>query len=299
MTQRKELNLRGTGVALVTPFVDDNGAVDFNAYQALLNHVISNKVNYLAVFGTTGEPVTLSDAEKKDVLDCAYDTVAGRCPIIVGCGGYNTKKVIDKLQSGDYDKADAILSVSPYYNKPSQEGIFQHYKVISENSPVPVVAYNVPGRTGSNVEAKTSIRISHELPNVIALKEASPSVEQFTYIKRGMKEDFQLISGDDSIIIPHMSLGGVGAISVTANVLPAEYSEMVRLANAGKFDEALKIHLKLIEFTDSLFEEGSPSGVKAALSMLGIVKNHVRMPLTTVSKEQYARIEKLLAEIKS
>lgn len=292
------LNLSGTGVALITPFKLQTGEVDFPALERLINHVINGKVEYVVVFGTTGEPVTLSDSEKKDVLSFVLKTVNGRCPVVAGCGGYNTQKVIDKLNSGIYDNVDAILSVSPYYNKPSQEGIFQHYKVISENSPVPVVAYNVPGRTGSNIEYTTTVRISHELPNVIALKEASPSVEQFTYAQKDIAKGFQLISGDDSIIVPHLSLGAVGAISVTANAFPFEYSEMVRLAKGGNFEEALKMHLKLIEFTDHLFLEGSPGGVKAALSILGIIENTVRLPLTTVSDSLYNKLAVLISELK-
>jgi 4-hydroxy-tetrahydrodipicolinate synthase len=265
----------------------------------LINHVIGNKVEFLVVFGTTGEPVTLTKEEQKSVLAFVIEKAQKSVPIIAGCGGNNTMELLEKLKSGFYNGVDAILSVSPYYNKPSQKGIFEHYKIIAENSPVPVVIYNVPSRTGSNVTYETVIKISKELPNVIGLKEASPSVEQFTYIRKDVPKDFLVISGDDSLIVPHMSIGAVGAISVTANVFPLEYSTMVRLCGENKFEEARKIHFKLIEFTDSLFEEGSPAGVKAALEILGIVKNNVRLPLTTVSEKHYNEIKRLIQVVKS
>ena len=222
-----------------------------------------------------------------------------RVPIVVGCGGNCTLEVVEKLKSGDYNDVDAILSVSPYYNKPSQRGIFEHYKVISENSPKPVLIYNVPSRTGSNIAYDTVLKIANELPNVIGLKEASPSVEQFTYISKDIPKDFLMISGDDSLVVPHMSIGAVGAISVTANAFPFEYSTMIRLCREGKFAEAREIHFKLIEFTDSLFEEGSPGGVKAALEILGNVKNNVRLPLTTVSEKHYEEIKRLVKKVQN
>ena len=288
----------GTGVALVTPFNQD-GSVDFESLEKLVNHVIENKVEFVVVFGTTGEPVTQSKAEQKEVLKFVVSKVNKRVPIVVGCGGNDTMEVVEKLRSGLYDDVDAILSVSPYYNKPSQRGIFEHYKLISENSPKPVIIYNVPGRTGSNIAYDTVMKIAKELPNVIGLKEASPSVEQFTYISKDLPKGFLMISGDDSLIVPHMSIGAVGAISVTANAFPLEYSTMVRLCRDGKFAEAREIHFKLIEFTDSLFEEGSPGGVKAALEVLGIVKNNVRLPLTTVTEKHYEEIKRLVKQVQT
>lgn len=287
----------GTGVALVTPFNLD-GSVDYSSLEKLVNHVIAGKVEFVVVFGTTGEPVTLSSSEQAEVLNCVVKTVNKRLPIMVGCGGNNTYEVVEKLKSGFYNNADAILSVSPYYNKPSQKGIFEHYKMISENSPVPVFIYNVPSRTGSNIAHDTVIKIAAELKNVVGLKEASPSVEQFTYISKDIPEGFLMISGDDSLIVPHMSIGAVGAISVTANAFPLEYSTMIRLCKQGKFDEARKIHFKLIEFTDSLFEEGSPCGVKAALEIMGIVKNVVRLPLANISQKHYEEIRRLIGQVK-
>jgi len=288
----------GTGVALITPFNND-GSVDFDSLANLVNHVIENKVEYLVVFGTTGEPVTLTASEQKDILKFIVTKVNKRVPIVVGCGGNCTLEVVEKLKSGDYNDVDAILSVSPYYNKPSQRGIFEHYKVISENSPKPVLIYNVPSRTGSNIAYDTVLKIANELPNVIGLKEASPSVEQFTYISKDIPKGFLMISGDDSLVVPHMSIGAVGAISVTANAFPFEYSTMIRLCREGKFAEAREIHFKLIEFTDSLFEEGSPGGVKAALEILGIVKNNVRLPLTTVSEKHYEEIKRLVKKVQN
>lgn len=286
---------RGTGVALITPFTNNN-KLDFNALGKLVDHVIDGGVEFLVVFGTTGEPITLSEDEKKDVLDFIYERNTKHIPMIIGCGGNNTEEIANKAANID-TRFDAILSVVPYYNKPNQRGMFEHYKAISEASALPVIAYNVPGRTGCNMQAETTIKIANELPNVIGLKEASPSVEQFTYIKKGLPKDFMLLSGDDSIVLPHMSLGGWGAISVTANAMPRMYSDMVRLCMANKYDEALKLHLKLIEFTDSLFTEGSPAGVKAALSILGIIENNVRLPLVTVTPQHYDYIKRLISEL--
>ena len=286
---------RGTGVALITPLTNNN-KLDFNALGKLVDHVIDGGVEFLVVFGTTGEPITLSEDEKKDVLDFIYERNTKHIPMIIGCGGNNTEEIANKAANID-TRFDAILLVVPYYNKPNQRGMFGHYKAISEASALPVIAYNVPGRTGCNMQAETTIKIANELPNVIGLKEASPSVEQFTYIKKGLPKDFMLLSGDDSIVLPHMSLGGWGAISVTANAMPRMYSDMVRLCMANKYDEALKLHLKLIEFTDSLFTEGSPAGVKAALSILGIIENNVRLPLVTVTPQHYDYIKRLISEL--
>ncbi|HPM13710.1 MAG TPA: 4-hydroxy-tetrahydrodipicolinate synthase [Bacteroidales bacterium] len=286
----------GTGVALITPFTSDN-QVDYTALGSLLEHVIEGGVEFLVVFGTTGEPITISKQEKTSILDFVYTKVNKRLPIVVGCGGNNTDEVIEAASNIDSSRFDAILSVVPYYNKPNQRGMYAHYKAVAEASTVPVLAYNVPGRTGCNMEAETSIKIAHEIPNIIGLKEASPSVEQFTYIKRSVPKDFLVISGDDSIVVPHMSLGAAGAISVTANAMPRMYSNMVRLCKANKFPEALDLHMQLIEFTDSLFMEGSPAGVKAALHYMGIVQNTVRMPLVPVTQKHYDYIASLVKQL--
>lgn len=287
---------QGTGVALITPFNADL-SVDYSALESLVEHVIQGGVNFLVVFGTTGEPVTLLPEEKAKILDFVHTRVQGRVPIVVGCGGNSTHEVVEQVGGIDSSKYNAVLTVVPYYNKPNQRGIYEHYKAVAAASPVPVFAYNVPGRTGCNMEAATAIKIAHELPNIIGLKEASPSVEQFTYIKRSVPKDFLLISGDDSIVLPHLSLGASGAISVTANAMPALYSRMVQLCKQNAYTEALDIHLQLIEFTDSLFTQGSPAGVKAALSILGIVQNYVRLPLVPVTPDHYKYIESLLAQL--
>jgi len=287
--------LGGTGVALITPF-DNDGHVDFNALERLVEHAITGNVEFLVAMGTTGEPVTLTNEEKKSVLDCIKSVNNKRVPMVVGCGGNNTSAIVEEVKNPIYNGFDAFLSVSPYYNKPSQEGIYQHYKAIAAASPIPVLAYNVPGRSGSNISVETALRIA-TIDNMLGLKEASPSVEQFTYIKKDLPKDFLLFSGDDSIVVPHMSLGAAGAISVTANAFPKLYSDMVRFCLAGNYTEALKLHFKLIEFTDHLFIEGSPAGVKAALEILGITKRNVRLPLTTVSDATYKKIERLIEEV--
>ncbi len=290
--------LTGTGVALVTPFTKDL-RIDFPALARLVEHVIAGGVEYLVVFGTTGEPVVLSNDEKKQVIDFIVKQNNKRLPIVIGCGGNNTAEVCESLKSGLYDSADAVLSVSPYYNKPSQQGIYNHYKAIAECSKAPVLLYNVPSRTGSNIESSTVVRIANEIPNIVGIKEASPSVEQFTYIRKNTASSFFVTSGDDSLVVPHMSIGSAGAISVTANIFPRQYSDMVRLCLAGDFAKARIAHFKLIEFTDSLFEEGSPAGPKVALAAIGIMEPHERMPLTTTSEKQAAKIQQLIKEIQS
>ena len=288
--------LQGTGVALVTPFTSTN-QVDLSALGNLIDYVIQGGINYVVVFGTTGEPITLTKDEKNEILDFVSSKVNKRVPIVVGCGGNNTAEVVESAAAIDSSKFDAILSVVPYYNKPNQRGMFEHYKAVAQASTVPVLAYNVPSRTGCNLNAETVIKIANEIPNIIGIKEASPSVEQFTYIKKGIPKDFLLISGDDSLVLPHLSLGAVGAISVTANAMPRMYSDMVRLCKANKFPEALELHLKLIAFTDSLFFEGSPAGVKAALHYLGIMQNEVRLPLVNVTPLHNETIVALLKQL--
>ncbi|MDR2962761.1 MAG: 4-hydroxy-tetrahydrodipicolinate synthase [Bacteroidales bacterium] len=286
----------GTGVALITPFTNEN-TVDFAALDNLIEYVIEGGVDFLVIFGTTGEPVTLTESEKSEILEFIYQHVNGRKPIVVGCGGNNTAETVKAISAIDDTKFDAVLSVSPYYNKPGQRGILEHYKHVAAASKLPVIAYNVPSRTGCNIEVDTAIKIANEIPNIVGLKEASPSVEQFTYIKRAVPKDFLLISGDDSIVVPHMVLGACGAISVTANAAPHLYSSMIRLCLEQNYTEALEIHLKLIEFTDSLFTEGSPAGVKAALAHKGLVKNNLRLPLVPVTAAHEQYIQSLLKQL--
>ncbi|MBK8807963.1 MAG: 4-hydroxy-tetrahydrodipicolinate synthase [Bacteroidales bacterium] len=288
----------GTGVALVTPF-NSRLEVDYQSLERLIEYVIGNGANFLVLFGTTGEPVTLIEEEKIKIIEFVCNKVNKRLPLVLGHGGNNTMAVVKSLATASYiSKFDAILSVSPYYNKPSQEGIFQHYKAIAEASPIPVIVYNVPGRTSSNIEVGTAVRLAENCKNIIGLKEASPSVEQFTYMKKSLPANFLLFSGDDSLLLPHLSLGAAGAISVTANAMPKIYSSIINDVKKVTTVQLLKNHLRLIEFTDSLFEEGSPAGIKAALSVLGICEGFVRLPLIPVSDSLKRKITDLLNGLK-
>ena len=284
----------GTGVAIVTPFRKDD-SIDFKALAKLIEHLISNKVDYLVVLGTTGETPTLSKKEKKAVTNFVKEAVAGRVPMVIGIGGNNTQEVVSYIKKTDFDGIDAVLSVAPYYNKPSQKGLYIHYKTIASFSPVPVIIYNVPGRTGSNITAETTLKLAHESNNnFAAIKEASGNLDQITKIIRNKPDQFLVISGDDAITLPMISLGGSGVISVIANAFPGEFSEMVRFALANKYPEARKIHYGLMEIMEQIFIDGNPAGIKAALSIMGLVQNHVRLPLSTVSRSTYNRLSELI-----
>jgi 4-hydroxy-tetrahydrodipicolinate synthase len=287
----------GTGVAIVTPFRND-GSIDFKSLGKLLEHIIRNGVNYIVPLGTTGESVTLSKDEKKAVVNFVTDTVAGRVPIVVGIGGNNTQEILDSVTGFDFSNVDGLLSVSPYYNKPSQQGIFAHFKAIAEVSPVPVIIYNVPGRTGSNITAETTVRLAKEVKNIVAVKEASGNIAQVMQIIRNKPKDFQVISGDDMLTLPLMAIGASGVISVIANACPRPFSEMVNLALQGNFEKASAIHFKLFELMIALFEEGSPSGVKCALESIKITQQNVRLPLVPVSDPLKKKIEGLMGAIK-
>jgi len=284
--------LAGTGVAIVTPFRSD-GSLDFNSLQKLIDHLAAGKVEYLVVLGTTGESVTLSKDEKKALVSFVVEAVQGRLQVIVGIGGSNTQEVTDSISKQDFTGISGILSVSPYYNKPSQEGLYAHFKSVVTTSPVPVILYNVPGRTGINMSAETTLRLAKEFEQVVAIKEASGNLAQVMQIIGEKPEGFSVISGDDILTLPMLSLGATGAISVIANAWPFEYSEMVRLALKGNFAQSSVLHYKLFELMQALFEEGSPSGIKAALSVLGITGEHLRLPLVPVSSSLKARISKL------
>jgi 4-hydroxy-tetrahydrodipicolinate synthase len=287
----------GTGIAIVTPFLD-NGNVDYDSLEKLVNFQITNGINYLVVLGTTGESATLSKEEKKAVINCVLNANNGKVPVVVGFGGNHTAEVVQQINSFDaFDKIDAILSVAPYYNKPGQEGIFQHYKEISASSPVPVIIYNVPGRTGVNINAETTIRIANELSNVIAVKEASGNMEQIMQIIKDKPEDFMLISGDDALTYPMIQLGASGVISVIGNAFPKEFSTMVQQALAGENKESLQIHYSLLELIKGIFEEGSPAGVKALLHQKNIIHNNLRLPLIPVSESHYKKLNNLKHEI--
>lgn len=288
----------GTGVAIITPFTAEI-KIDFNALETHIEHLLTNGINYLVVLGTTGESVTQSDYEKDELIRFVIDKVNDRVPIVLGMGGNNTQAVINKIGKTDFNKIDAILSVAPYYNKPTQEGLYQHFKAIAEASPVPVILYNVPGRTGSNINAETTLKLAHEFENIIAIKEASGNFSQAMYILKDKPEDFMVISGEDALTLPLISVGFSGVISVVANVLPKEFSTMVQLALNNNYQEAEKVHYKLLEFIDTLFIEGNPAGIKAALEILGLIKNKLRLPLVPVTDKTYKKLEALLNKIKN
>ncbi len=274
----------GTGVALVTPFNTDR-EVDFTGLKNLINHQIDGGVEYLVSLGTTGESATLTKEEKKAVWEFTAETVAGRVPLIAGIGGNDTNEVVKCIQQFNISGYEAILSVSPYYNKPVQEGIYQHYKALAEASALPILLYNVPGRTGSNMTAETTLRLAYDFKNIIGVKEASGNFDQFNQIMKGKPEDFLFISGDDGVTLPMIAMGGHGIISVVANAIPRHFSDMVRLCLDGKFKEAQPLHYKLIDFTNLMFAEGNPAGVKSALKHIGICQDTLRLPLVNVSRQ--------------
>ena len=274
----------GTGVALVTPFNAD-GSVDYPGLKNLINYLIDGNVEYLVSLGTTGEASTLNKDEKKKIWEFTAEINNNRLPMVAGIGGNDTASITNSIKQFESIGYSAILSASPYYNKPTQEGVYQHYKMISENSDLPIILYNVPGRTGSNVSAGTTCRLAHDCENIIAIKEASGNFDQFNQIMRDKPEDFLLISGDDPVAMPMIALGAVGVISVIGNALPAQLSNMIRLCLNGDYTTALPLHLNLIEFTRLMFAEGNPAGAKAALKHFGICDDHLRLPLVKVSPE--------------
>jgi len=282
-------DFRGTGVAIVTPFSQD-GSIDFPALGKLVDHLTAGKVEYLVVMGTTGENVTISKKEKQAIFSFVAKHNDGRLPLVAGIGGNNTLEVLEALTETELSGYSAVLSVSPYYNKPNQQGIFEHYKLVGAASPLPVIMYNVPGRTGMNVTAETTLRIAESCPNIIATKEASGNFDQINKIIKYKPAGFEVISGDDGITLPMVALGAIGVISVVANAYPKEFSEMVRLSLANKYEEARKLHYQLTDITLSLFEEGSPSGVKAFLSEMGICGNYFRLPVYKVSDSLLEKI---------
>lgn len=283
----------GTGVAIVTPFNNDF-SVDYPALEKITDYIITNGVNYIVVLGTTGESVALTKDEKKQVVKTVIKAATGRVPIVIGIGGNFTQEIVETIQHTDFAGIDAILSVSPYYNKPNQTGIYEHYKAISKASPLPIIMYNVPGRTSMNVSSETTLRLAHDFSNIIATKEASGNMTQISEILRDKPEGFSVISGDDGLTLPMISLGAVGVISVIANSHPKEFSIMVDEAIGGNYRLARKFHLSLVETINQYFVEGSPAGVKAALEIMGLCKNVVRLPLTPVSEKTYNKIKQLV-----
>lgn len=275
---------QGTGVALVTPF-DKNGTVDFDGLAKVIELNIANGTDYLVSMGTTGESVVLSKEEKKEVIQFTITQAAGRVPVVAGFGGNNTAQVIKDIEAQDFTGIDAILSVSPAYNKPTQKGIFEHYKVIAKAAPKPIILYNVPGRTSSNTQAETTLRIANEFSNVIGIKEASGNFAQAMHLAKYRPKDFLLISGDDNITLGLMAYGFDGVISVVGQAFPKIFSEMVRTCLQGNFEAARNLHYKLNDITDMLFEEGNPAGIKYALEVLGVCESHLRLPLVAISDE--------------
>lgn len=287
---------KGLGVALVTPFTSD-GSVDHTSLRRLLDYQLSNGTDFLCVLGTTAETPTLTEQEKQDIIDIVRNKVQGRIPILLGMGGNNTAAVVRQVQTTDLRGIDGILSVCPYYNKPSQEGLYQHFHAIASHSPVPVVLYNVPGRAGVNMTAETTLRLASDCENIVAIKEASGNFTQIDDIIKNKPKDFDVISGDDGITFPLITLGAAGVISVIGNALPKEFSRMVRLALNGDYTNALTIHHQFTELFKLLFVDGNPAGVKAMLSSMGLVENELRLPLVPSRLSTMERISSIVKEL--
>ncbi len=293
----KKIKLTGTGVAIITPFKKD-GSVDFKSLEKLVEHLIKGGIEYIVALGTTGESATLSKEEKATVTDHILNVVNGRIPVVLGIGGNNTAEVVHSIEKANADRLTAILSVSPYYNKPTQQGIYEHYRALSKASSLPIILYNVPGRTSSNLTAETTLRIAKDFENIIGVKEASGNMGQIMSIIKHRPKDFMVISGDDLITLPIIASGGDGVISVVANAWPKDFSEMVRQALKGNYAEARKLHYKLTDITEMLFADGSPGGIKAALEIMGICQNNLRLPLVPINKKLYSALQEEIKNYK-
>ncbi|MCW3083101.1 MAG: 4-hydroxy-tetrahydrodipicolinate synthase [Bacteroidetes bacterium] len=293
----KNSKFKGTGVAIVTPFTKD-GNVDFKSLEKVVNHIIKGGVEYIVALGTTGESVTLSKEEKQSVVEHVIEMVDKRVPIVLGLGGNNTQEILTSLKKNTFNHIDAILSVSPYYNKPNQRGIYQHYKAIAEASPVPVILYNVPGRTASNITADATLKLAADFKNIIGIKEASGNLEQCMKIIKYKPKDFLVISGDDLLTLPILACGGDGVISVVANAFPKDFSEMTRQILAGNVKEAQRLHYKLTDITEQLFADGNPAGIKAVLEMMKICPANVRLPLVKINKATQNALTEMVEEYK-
>lgn len=289
-------SLIGTGVALVTPFKKDL-TVDVEALKRIVNYQIDNQIEYLVVLGTTAENVTLNAEEKDLVINTVIEVNANRIPMVLGVGGSNTAQVVTELKSRDLSAFVAVLSVSPYYNKPTQEGIYQHFKAISEASPKPIILYNVPARTGSNILPSTVIRLANDFKNIVAIKEAAGDMVQAMNLIQNKPKDFLVISGDDMIALPIVLAGGSGVISVIGEGIPNQFSEMIRLGLKGKVREAYEIHYRVAKGIELIFEQGNPAGIKEIFRYLGLSENMVRLPLVNVDADLAARIEKFMKEL--
>ena len=288
--------LKGMGVAIITPFKEDE-SIDYEALVRMVDYLLQNNADFLCVLGTTAETPTLSDEEKKKIKEIVVARVKRKVPILLGVGGNNTRAIVESLKNDDFTGVDAILSVVPYYNKPSQEGIYQHYKAISAATKLPIVLYNVPGRTGVNMTAETTLRIARDFKNVIAIKEASGDITQMDDIIKNKPANFDVISGDDGIAFPLITLGAVGVISVIGNAFPREFSRMTRLALQGDYANALLIHHKFTELFKLLFVDGNPAGVKSMLNAMGMIENVLRLPLVPTRIKTFEAIRKVLNEL--
>ena len=288
---------RGLGIALVTPFTND-GSIDFQALHRLIEYQLDNGADFLCILATTGETPCLSADEKRQIKEAIVSQVNGRVPLLMGCGGNNTAAIVEELKNGDFSGIDGILSVCPYYNKPSQEGLYQHFKAIANATRLPVVLYNVPGRTGINLQPATTCRLATDCRNIVAIKEASGSLEQVDEILKNKPADFEVLSGDDALTFPMIACGATGVISVIGNALPKEFSRMIRLEFRGEFGVAQKIHHKFTDLYSLLFVDGNPAGVKALLSEMGFIENQLRLPLVPTRVTTLQKMATILKELK-
>ena len=288
---------KGLGIALVTPFKSD-GSVDYESLTRLVEYQLDNGADFLCILATTGETPCLTADEKKKIKELVISLAKGRVPILMGCGGNNTAAVIEELKTSDWHGIDGVLSVCPYYNKPSQEGLYQHFKSIAAATKLPVVLYNVPGRTGVNLQASTTVRLAEDCPNIVAIKEASGNLEQVDEIIKNKPDDFDVISGDDSLTFPMISCGAVGVISVIGNALPKEFSKMIRLEFRGEYEGARKIHHKFTDLFSLLFVDGNPAGVKAMLHEMGMIENVLRLPLVPTRISTLQKMSEIMKELK-
>jgi len=285
--------LMGTGVALVTPF-HSSGNVDFTSLVRLVNHVVEGGVDFVVALGTTAEAATMNEDERRAVVDIIYETLAGRVGFVVGVGGNNTRQVVQSLALFDSKKADGILSVSPYYNKPNQRGIYAHFKELALATELPIILYNVPGRTASNITADTTLKLAEDFENIVAVKEASSNMNQIMKIIKNRPEGFLVLSGDDALTLPMLAVGGDGVISVVANAYPKSFSTLVnQMVKGGDRYAALRNHYQLFDMIEALFEDGNPAGIKALLDIMGILKNNLRLPLIRTNRSLYFKIKNL------
>jgi len=290
--------IKGTGVAIVTPF-DSNGSIDYQSLEKLINHIIKGGIDFIVALGTTSEAVTLTNAEKQELMKSVLKITDKRVPVIMGVGGNNTNAVVESLKSSDFTGISGILSVAPYYNKPNQRGIYSHFSEIAKNSPIPIILYNVPGRTSSNISAKTCLRLARDFDNIVAVKEASGDMNQIMEILHNKPEEFSMLSGDDALTFPMMTLGAEGVISVVANAYPAEFSEMVNILNTKQDINAAKnLHYSLLQFIDLLFADGNPAGIKASLEIMGLMNNNLRLPMVTITEKHYALLKSFIDDFR-